>query len=325
MSRDGTNAGATQIKPTKRLIAIVGPTAAGKTSLASALAQRFGGEIVGADSRQVYRYMDIGTAKPLAEERRQVPHHVIDVADPDETFSLGRYVELAQAALADIWSRGKQPLLVGGTGQYVWALLEGWRVPQVPPQTDLRHRLEKQAALEGREALHEKLRRIDPQSANSIDPRNLRRVIRALEVYEATGKPFSFWRIREHPPLQTLILGLQLPREELHWRIDERVDDMITQGLVQEVERLLALGYSPELPSMQGIGYKEVCQYLLGEMDLATAVQRIKTETHRLVRHQNNWFKQVDPRIYWVSSTDEGKHERASLMVEEFLEVLAKT
>lgn len=302
----------------RNLIAIVGPTATGKTALACALARRYGGEIIGADSRQVYRHMDIGTAKPTLEEQRQVPHHLIDVADPDEGFSLGRYLELAQAELADIWSRGKQPFLVGGTGQYVWALLEGWRVPRLPPQAELRRRLEERAARQGRDALYQELRRIDPEAAAQIDPRNLRRVVRALEVYEATGKPLSYWRSRELPPYPTLIIGLWLPREDLYRRIDERVNSMMEQGLVQEVERLLALGYRRELPSMSGIGYKEVCQYLAREIDLPTAVQRIKTETHRLSRHQNNWFKRSDPRIHWLQA-DQGALEAASRLVEEFL------
>ncbi|MFQ6019762.1 MAG: tRNA (adenosine(37)-N6)-dimethylallyltransferase MiaA [Dehalococcoidia bacterium] len=300
-----------------RLVAVVGPTAAGKTALALALARRFDGEIVGADSRQVYRHMDVGTAKPSQQERELVRHHLIDVADPDEEFSLGRFLDLAQAALADIWSRRKRPFLVGGTGQYVWALLEGWRVPKVPPRPQLRRRLEERAAREGNDALYEELRRIDPQAAQ-IDRRNLRRVIRALEVYEATGRPLSFWRTREPPRFKTLVLGLSLPRRELYRRIDERVEAMVSRGLVAEVERLLALGYGRELPAMSGIGYREACQHLAGEIDLAAAARRIETETHRLARHQSNWFKRGDPRIRWIEA-GEGTTEEAGRLVGEFL------
>lgn len=292
----------------RKLIAIVGPTATGKTALAVALARAIGGEIVGADSRQVYRRMDIGTAKPTPEERALVPHHLIDVVDPDEPFSLAQYVELASEALEDIWARGRQPLLVGGSGQYVWALLEGWTVPRLPPQRELRRSLEERAAQEGADALHQELARVDPRAAAGIDPRNVRRVIRALEVYQATGRPISFWQEKAPPPWHTLILGLTCPRDELYRRIDARVDAMIEAGLVDEVRGLLAMGYSRELPSMSGIGYREVCQYLASEPDpsassrqaLAITVARIKTATHRLARQQATWFRRDDPRIRWI-------------------------
>lgn len=298
-----------------RLIAIVGPTAAGKTALAVSVARTIGGEIVSADSRQVYKGMDIGTAKPSPAERAAVPHHLIDVVDPDEQFSLGTWLELAQSALADIWSRGRQPLLVGGTGQYVWALLEGWRVPRVAPNAELRARLQQKPATE----LLEELERLDPEALRFIDPRNLRRVVRALEVCHATGKPFSWWRAKGPPAFQTLILGLRLPREELYRRIDDRVDAMIAAGLVDEVRSLLAAGYSPDLPSMSGIGYKEICQHLAGEIDLATAVQRTKWATHRFARHQQAWFKSTDSRIQWVETPAE-----ARALAESFLETGAE-
>jgi tRNA dimethylallyltransferase len=284
----------------RKLVAIVGPTATGKTALAVALARAVDGEIVGADSRQVYRRMDIGTAKPTPEERALVPHHLLDVVDPDETFSLAQYLELATAALEDIWARGRQPLLVGGGGQYVWALLEGWTVPRLPPQRELRRSLEERAAQEGAEALHRELAHIDPRAAVGIDPRNVRRVIRALEVYEATGQPISFWQEKAPPQWDALILGLTCPRHELYRRIDARVDAMIDAGLVDEVQGLLAAGYSSGLPSMSGIGYREVCQYLADEMDLPMAVARIKTATHRLARQQGTWFRRDDERIRWI-------------------------
>ena len=312
---------------TRRLIAIVGPTATGKTSLAVELARRLDGaqtqtraagerplEIVGADSRQVYRHMEIGTAKPTPEERARARHHLIDVVDPDEPFSLGRWLELAQAALEDVWSGGGQPLLVGGTGQYVWALLEGWRVPQVPPQPEFRRRMEGREAAE----LFEEVRGIDPQAAERIGPSNRRRLIRALEVYEMTGRPISYWQAKEPPDFETLVIGLRLPRDELYRRIDGRVGRMMAAGLIEEARRLLEMGYSRELPSMSGIGYKEACAHLAGEMTLAEAAARIKTETHRLARHQNAWFKADDARIRWLDA-GEGAQEEAARLVGEFL------
>ena len=282
----------------RRLIAITGPTASGKTQLAVHLARRINGEIVGADSRQVYRGMDIGTAKPTATEQAAAGHHLIDVVEPDEAFSLGRWLELANDALQDIWSRGKQPLLVGGTGQYVWALLEGWRVPRVPPDDGLRAELESKPAFE----LIEELRRVDPEAGAFVDPRNVRRVVRALEVYRATGRPFSYWRTKEPPPFESLIIGLKLPREELYRRIDERVEGMFAAGLLDEVRGLLARGFSRELPSMSGIGYREASEHLAGKIDLQTAIERTKTGTHRLARHQNAWFKAGDQRVRWIES-----------------------
>jgi tRNA dimethylallyltransferase len=294
----------------RKLIAIVGATASGKTALAVELARHLGGEIIGADSRQVYRYMDIGTAKPTAEERAAVPYHLVDLVDPDEPFSLGRWLDLAQASLEDVWSCGAQPLLVGGTGQYVWALLEGWRVPRVPPDPEFRLRMEARDAAE----LFESVRRIDPAAAARIGPANHRRLVRALEVYEATGKPISYWQAKEAPGFETTVIGLPLPREELYRRIDERVDAMIEGGLIDETRRLLAMGYARELPSMSGIGYKEACAHLAGELSLAEAAARIKTETHRLARHQNAWFKPSDARIRWLDAGD-GAIDEALRMV----------
>ncbi len=297
----------------RRLIAVVGPTAAGKTSLALSLASRFPAEVVGADSRQVYRRMDVGTAKPTPEERSRTPHHLIDVVDPDEPFSLGRWLELTQPALEDIWARGGQPLLVGGTGQYVWALLEGWRVPRVPPQAEFRRRME------GCEAGHlfAEVRRIDPLAAARIGPANHRRLIRALEVHAVTGRPISYWQSKQPPDFETIVVGLRLPRDELYRRIDERVERMIADGLMDEARGLLAMGYGRELPSMSGIGYKEACAHLAGEMTLAEAAARIKTETHRLARQQNAWFKPDDPRISWLDAGPGVVEEAISLIGSE--------
>ncbi|MCJ7510314.1 MAG: tRNA (adenosine(37)-N6)-dimethylallyltransferase MiaA [Dehalococcoidia bacterium] len=304
---------------TQKLVAIVGPTATGKTALAVDLARILDCEIVGADSRQVYRRMDIGTAKPTLEERSLAPHHLIDVIDLDQEFSLAQYLELAVAALEDVWSRGKQPLLVGGSGQYVWALLEGWRVPRLPPQRELRRELDERAAREGAGALHGELAQVDPKAAARIDPRNVRRVIRALEVYRASGHPISYWQEKGPPPWQTLILGLTCPRQDLYQRIDARVDAMMEAGLVDEVRALLALGYSPSLASLSGIGHRQVGQYLAGELDQATAVARIKTATHRLARQQYTWFRLDDGRIRWIDVSLGAPFEEAARLVESEL------
>lgn len=300
--------------PQRKLVAIIGPTASGKTALAIAMAGRLGVECeaINADSRQVYRYMDIGTAKPTLEERAALTHQLIDIVYPDEPFGLATWLDLANEALESAWGRGRLPLLVGGTGQYVWALLEGWRVPKVPASEDLRRQLEQRAP----EDLLAELHRVDPESQEYIQPRNVRRVVRALEVYYATGKPFSHFRTKEPPHFHWSAVGIGLSREELYNRIDSRVDAMFEAGFVDEVAGLLGRGYSRSLPAMSSIGYGEVCAHLEGEITLAEAIKKTKTGTHRLARHQNAWFKQTDERIRWVPVGDVGpalKEARALL------------
>ena len=288
----------------KRLVAIVGPTAVGKTELAISLAQAFDGEVVSADSRQVYRYVDIGTAKPSAEERALVPHHLVDVVDPDQDFSLAMYQEAAYRALEDIERRGKSAFLVGGSGLYVQAVTAGFRIPEVGPNHELRRMLEEKAASGGGMALYAELQRVDPNAAGRIDPRNVRRVVRALEVCHATGLPFSTLQRRE-PRFRSLMIGLTTSREDLYSRIDDRVDRMIERGLVQEVQALVERGYSPDLPSLSGLGYRRIAQYIQGEVGLDEAVQRIKHETHRFARHQYAWFRVKDEAINWFDVRDE--------------------
>jgi tRNA dimethylallyltransferase len=290
------------------MIAIVGPTAVGKSELALHLAQYFPLEIISADSRQVYRYMDIGTNKPSPVERALVPHHIIDVVDPDEDFSLAVYHQLAIEALIAIQQRGKLPLLVGGSGLYVWSLIEGWKIPEVPPDQKLRRQLEARAEQEDIRSLYRELQYIDPSAAAKINPSNTRRIIRALEIYYATGQPPSQLQRKEVPAFSVLIIGLTQERSELYRRIDERVDKMIQRGLVEEVEQLLKKGYSPTLPSMLGIGYKQIGQFLRGEMTLPEAIDKIKYETHRLARHQYAWFRLSDSKIHWFDVGEkEGK------------------
>ena len=285
-----------------RLVAIVGATATGKTALGVALARRLDGEIVNADSRQVYRGMDIGTAKPTAAEQAAARHWLVDVAAPDETFTLAAFLDRANEALADIWSRGKLPIVVGGTGQYVWALLEGWRVPRVPPDRALRAELEERERREGAGALLEELRQIDAESARTIDPNNARRIIRAIEVTRATGRPFSAWRKKDAPTFESRVIGLRMDRDALYRRIDVRVDAMMAAGLVDEVRRLNVAGYDCGLASMASIGYREACAHLRGELTIEAAGERIKTETHRLARMQHTWFRANDARIAWLDA-----------------------
>lgn len=300
----------------RRLIAIVGQTATGKTALGIALARRLDGEIINADSRQVYRGMDVGTAKPSPAERAQARHWLIDVLAPDEPLTLSTFLELAHDAADDIWSRGKLPLVVGGTGQYIRALLEGWQVPKVPPQPALRAELEALAEREGADAVRDELRRIDPASAETIDARNVRRMIRAIEVTRMTGRPFSEWGGKSEPDFGATVVGLRLPRDDLYRRIDERVDAMIRAGLFEEVRRLNAEGYGCGLPSMSSIGYREACQHLQGELSAGEAAARIKTETHRLARVQDTWFRN-DPAIRWLDADDPALVETALALVEQ--------
>ena len=281
-----------------RLVAIVGPTATGKSRLALHLAQTFDGEIVSADSRQVYRHMDIGTAKPGYEEQSLVPHHLINIINPDEKFSLAQYQELAYQAISDIQERNKLALLVGGSGLYIWSVLEGWGIPQVPPNPELRQNLE-EAAKTDKDELYQQLLKVDPAAGQRIDPRNIRRVTRALEVYSSTQIPFSQLQRKKAPPFNTIIIGLTVDRAELYGRIDLRVDEMIKQGLVEEVKKLINMGYDSNLPAMSGIGYKQIARFLRSELTFPAAIEQIKFETHRFVRHQYNWFQLNDDRIHW--------------------------
>ena len=282
-----------------RLVAIVGPTGVGKSQLALHLAQTFNGEIVSADSRQIYRHMDIGTAKPIPQELSLVSHHLIDMVNPDKSFSLSQYQQLAYEVIEDIQQRDKLALLVGGSGLYVWSILEGWGIPEVPPDPELRHQLEREATEAGKDKLYQELVKIDPVAAQKIDPRNVRRTIRALEVYRTTKTPFSQLQYKQSPLSDILIIGLTTDRAELYRRIDLRVDEMMKRGLVAEVKNLADMGYDFNLPAMSGIGYKQISMFLRSEITLEAAIEQIKFETHRFVRHQYAWFRLKDDRINW--------------------------
>ena len=301
------------------LVCIVGPTVVGKTALAVELAQRFGGEVVNADSRQVYRGMTIGTAKPTAEEQSIARHHLIDILDPPESFGLGLFLDYANKALRDIRSLGRLPIVCGGTGQYVWALAEGQRVAVAPPDPELRAELEAEAARLGADALHRRLTEIDPARAAALDARNVRRVIRALEIHHATGRLPSELRPVATQTADTLVLGLTMPRDALYRRIDERVDRMMADGFLREVEGLATAGLQMGEGPTDSPGYRELGQYLRGELSLEEAIQRIKTQTHRLARRQYAWFKPADPRIHWLDAADPALVERAAEAVSEFL------
>jgi len=303
------------------LLVIVGPTAIGKTALSLSLAEAFDGEVVSADSRLFYRGMDVGTAKPTPGERALVPHHLIDVRDPDETVTLGEYQEMAYAAIDAIHARGRLPILVGGTGQYVKAVVEGWGIPRVAPHRRLRRALR---ALGGEE-LHRWLRALDPEAAARIHPNNVRREVRALEVTLVSGRAISELQRKSPPPYDVCIVGLDADRETLYRRIDERLERMMDEGLLQEVHELADAGFGHKLPAMSGLGYRQLWEYLRGELTLAEAVERIKYETHRFVRHQYNWFKPDDPAIHWFDVTEAGWVEQVEALVRDWLDGRAPT
>ena len=286
------------------LIVILGPTAVGKTKISLDLAEKFNGEIISGDSRLFYRGMDIGTAKPSHIDLAKIKHHLVDVSDPDENWSLAVYQNAAYAAIDEINSKGKIPFLVGGTGQYLKAVYQGWKIPQVKPNTELRLALEKWANEIGVVGLYERLVSIDPDAGEFIEPNNLRRTIRAFEVILCTGRKFSSTRTLVGTAYNTLILGLTMPRKELFNRIDLRITLMIDNGFIDEVRSLMLKGYSPALPSFSTIGYRQIANYINGEISLDDAIMLIKRLSRKLVRRQANWFKMDDPEIKWFQSND---------------------
>jgi tRNA dimethylallyltransferase len=298
----------------KPLIVIIGPTAVGKTELAIHLARRMNGEIISADSRLFYRGMDIGTAKPSKEEMGGVPHHLVDVADPDEIWSLATFQKRAGEIIEDIQKRQKLPFLVGGTGQYIHAVVDGWEIPAQEANHPLRKVLDDWAKEIGSLSLFEKLQKIDPEAASHIEYQNVRRTIRALEVIFLTGRKFSEQRTKRVSPYHVLMIGLKRSRPALYERIDRRIEQMISDGLVDEVKMLMDKGFAPHLPSLSAIGYRESVSYLQGTLSLEEAVVQMKRLTRQFVRRQSNWFKENDPQIHWFDM-EEGVTDKVETLI----------
>jgi tRNA dimethylallyltransferase len=298
-------------------VVVCGPTGIGKTSFAIKLARRFKGEIVGADSMQIYRHMDIGTAKPTPEERALVRHHMVNIVDPDEHFDAEKYAEQALAKIVELSERKVLPFVVGGTGLYIKALIYGlFETPKIDPK--LRRNLKKEAVEKGRVHLHERLKACDPEAARRIHVNDAYRVVRALEVFEATAKTLSerqeahrFRRQRVH----TLKIGLKMERGALYKRIDSRVDLMIREGLQAEIENLFKAGYASDLKSMQSLGYRHMAAYLRGEIDWAETLRTLKRDTRRYAKRQMTWFN-ADPEIVWLTRD---RIEQAEAMVRRFV------
>lgn len=288
-----------------KLLCILGPTASGKTEIAIQLAQRLNAEIVSVDSRQIYRQMDIGTAKPTAEEQQVARHHLIDCVDITQPFSVADYQSLADAAIANIQNRGKQVLLVGGAGLYFRAIVDGlFEGPAAAPS--FRNQLEQDAAEHGVDVLHNRLRTCDPESAERIHPNNVVRVIRALEVYELTGIPMSEHQQQWKPEtlrFPFIAFGLTMPRDLLYSRIEHRVDIMLANGLIAEVESLLAAGYSSDNFALQSFGYRELITYLDGKCTYVEAIEKLKQNTRRFAKRQMTWFRK-DTRIEWIDQEE---------------------
>jgi tRNA dimethylallyltransferase len=288
-----------------KIIVICGATAVGKTSAAIDLAGIFNGEIISADSRQIYRYMNIGTAKPAPEQLAEIPHYIVDFIDPDQHFDAGQFAGMAHDIILKLLRKNQLPFVVGGTGLYIKALLNGLFEDNIS-DTSIRERLKQEAEDCGKTALYERLKKIDPETANRLHPNDIYRIMRALEVFEISGNPISK-RHREHRfselRYRVLKLGLYLDREILYKRIDQRVDMMISEGLIEEVREILKQGYSPDLKSMKAIGYSHVINYLKGNCSLDNAVKTLKRDTRRYSKRQMTWFR-ADPEIYWIKPSE---------------------
>ena len=301
------------------LLVLLGPTATGKTETAIFVAQSLGGEVVSADSMYFYRDMDVATAKPTPEEQQGVPHHLIDILDPDEPFSVAEYKARAEAAIDDILARGRVPILVGGSGLYIRAVVSAASFTVVPPNRELRQQLAEPAEREGTEALHAPLSEVDPEAAARITPRDRKRLVRALEVYLTTGQPISHLQALDRqrsPRYNTCQFGLTLPREELYRRIDARVDRQLEAGLVDEVRRLLDQGHTEDLVSMKGLGYAQIARYLRGQCSLEEAVVQLKRDTRRFAKRQTTWFR-ADARIRWIDVGEVGGPAGAAKIIVE--------
>ena len=306
-----------------KILVIVGPTASGKTRMAVELAQRHNGEVISADSMQIYRTMDIGTAKPTKEEMGGIPHHMIDVADPEEDFSVARYVEMAAQCVDDVLARGKLPIVAGGTGLYIDSLLSGRTFAPFSPDSALRGELERELAEKGGQAMLEALAQVDPEAAQRLHPNDHKRIVRALEVYRSTGKTITQHNRETQaipPRYDALTIGLAFQDRQAMWRrIDQRVDEMVAAGLEDEVRRLLTSGISPKCTAMQAIGYKEFTQALSGEMTWQEAADVVKLRSRQYAKRQLTWFGR-NPNTRWVRWDDPPEFEQGRRASTEYME-----
>ena len=303
-----------------RLAAIVGPTAVGKSEVAVMVAEKLRGEILSCDSMQVYRGLDIGTAKATPEQRARVPHHLIDLVDPDVPYSVADYQREAKALIEDLNRQGRLPILVGGTGLYYQAVVDDYQLSPLLADPEVRRQLEHEAD-QGLERLYQELQKVDPESTRIIKPSDRKRIIRALEVYRITGKPFSEFQTRNRERYRLAAVGLLAPRAELYRRIEERVDRMMRLGLVEEVRHLYAKGYDSSLNAMQALGYKQILRHLKGETTLEQAVAEIKKETRRYAKRQMTWFRK-DKRIFWLDVTE---YKETEGLVRKICEYIGRT
>jgi len=306
------------------VLILLGPTGVGKSQLAIELAEEFGGEIISADSMQVYRYMDIGTAKPTLEEQKRVRHHLIDLVAPDQPFHAGLYQTLGRKTIDQLYKNGKPIWVVGGTGLYIKVLTQGlFASPQI--DSTVRKRLKQEAQEKGVDFLYQRLKSVDPETASYLHPHDLFRTIRALEIIDSTGTPISFYRAQHRfgeRPYRTLKIGLKMNRGMLYRRIEERVDQMIEKGFLQEVKRLIEMGYSPELKPLQSLGYKQMVQYLLKQIEWTEAIRQIKRDTRHYAKRQWTWFR-ADPEIEWWDAFIDRK--KILMQVKSFLKEEGKS
>jgi tRNA dimethylallyltransferase len=300
------------------LLVLIGSTAVGKTEVALELGERIGAEIINADSMQIYRGMDIGTAKPTPEERARVPFHLLDVADPDTPFSVADWKSLAESKMEEISKRGKRVLICGGTGLYIRALLEGWTLAETPQNPETRHALRTELEARGAPALHERLREVDPETAERLHPNDGVRIVRALEVYQTTGRTIAALQAENRATCQernALRFGLEMPRTELYARINARVDKMMEEGFLEEVRALHTKGYDRSLTSMKSLGYKELLAHIDGGTDLPTTVEAVKCKTRQFAKRQQTWFR-ADQKIAWFASSGMSSTEVAEQIAE---------
>ncbi len=293
------------------ILVIVGPTASGKKHLAMKVAELFDSEIVSADSRKVYRYLDIGTAKPSPEDRKTIPHHLIDIVNPDEPFSAGEWVRLASEAVSDILARERLPIISGGTGFYIEAFQHGL-TESIVSDPDVRERLELECAEKGSQAMYRKLEEIDPDRAAELHEHDKFRVMKALEVYHITGRTFT--ELRKEPRISggdydCFLIGMDMDRKALYGRIEERVDNMISDGLVDELERVLNMRYSRDLTALNSLGYKELFPYIDGEESLENCIEQVKRNTRRYAKRQITWFR-ARPHVNWIDASDDEDMKR---------------